>query len=250
MLLDHHRHEGSLKSTRRRIRMGANATILLEAISSLLEEKGLVLELQVDSSSRDGRLIWKRQVMGIKRSLWISPIADSHHPNCQYYMHWWTEKVEGDSTEGNWVGTLQHTVEAFSRFLIEGEEWRAWHKYITQIYIEHCSSRTAEEEDMSKLPADASKIEAVRAYFEQKFPSHVISDPPETDTITEVFIVESPSADAKYKCKLSRKFLDDNSAPAIVAKLEHSKVAEYLTKNSPVMVNWDGKHAHKSMGAF
>ena len=84
--------------------MGGNATILLEAISSLVEEKGLVLELQVDSLSIQGQPIWERQVMGIKRSLRISPIADSDHPNFQYYMHWWTEKVEGDSAEGNWAG--------------------------------------------------------------------------------------------------------------------------------------------------
>src|SRR5215467_8949506 len=128
--------------------MGDDTTILLEAISSLVEEKGLVSELQVDSVSIRGQLIWERQVMGIKRHLRISPITDSPFPNCQYCMYWWTETVEGDSAEGRWVGTLQHTVEAFSRFLIEGEELKSWHRYITEILFEHCSSRTAEE-DMS-----------------------------------------------------------------------------------------------------
>jgi hypothetical protein len=112
--------------------MDGNATILLEAISSLVEEKGLVSELQVDSLSIHGQLFWKRQVMGIKRSLWIFPVAEPHPQNCEYFMHWWTEKVEGDSAEGSWVGTLQHTVEAFSRFLIEGEEWMTFPRLLHQ----------------------------------------------------------------------------------------------------------------------
>ena len=118
----------------------SNENTLLAAVASLIESKGLSDELVVDTTRLPRNLIWERKVAGKQRGLRIIPIEEPLDLEFVYSVAWWNKDEQGSLAEGRWIADLQHTVDAFSRFLIEGEELRPWVRAIT-LYMECVSAQ-------------------------------------------------------------------------------------------------------------
>jgi len=98
------------------------AESLLAAIKSLLERHGLSEELVADTTSVKGFFIWKRTLGAKIRHIRFAP----PDPDCQPsgYILVWCEKNGDKIYDGKWLWDFEHTVKAFARFLIEGEDLR------------------------------------------------------------------------------------------------------------------------------
>lgn len=118
----------------------SNEITLLAAVASLIERKGLSDELSVDTTKVPGHLIWERRVAGKQRGLRIIPIEEPLDLEFAYSVAWWNKDERGSIAEGRWIADLQHTIEAFSQFLIEGEELSPWVRAIT-LYMERVSAQ-------------------------------------------------------------------------------------------------------------
>lgn len=101
--------------------MDGEESPLVAAIKSLIERHGLSEELVADTTSIEGFFIWKRTLGNKMRGLRLFP-PDSTQP--YGYLFAWYEKDGGELDEGKWLWDFEHTVKAFSRFLIEGEDRR------------------------------------------------------------------------------------------------------------------------------
>src|SRR5262249_13193839 len=94
---------------------------VVTAITKLLEQSGLHAEIVTDTTTLQGGFSWERAWESKRRKiLFASPPADLRG---EYILSWFEK--DGDQVhEGKWMGDLEHIVELFSRFLIQGEDWR------------------------------------------------------------------------------------------------------------------------------
>src|SRR5262245_34894561 len=94
---------------------------IVTAITRLIEHIGLHAEIVTDTTTLQGGFSWERAWESKRRKiLFASPPADLRG---EYILSWF-EKDGDKINEGKWMGDLEHIVELFSRFLVQGEDWR------------------------------------------------------------------------------------------------------------------------------
>ena len=91
-------------------------TPVVAAIRAVIERYGLQEELIGDTTSWRGWVTWSRIWEGKTRHIRFAP-PDS--PQTEYILSWFD-----DAHEGRWMGEVDHILEIFARFLIDGEDWR------------------------------------------------------------------------------------------------------------------------------
>ena len=95
---------------------------LAMAIKALTKRNGLSESLAADTTAIPGQLIWTRTLVDkIRiRSLRFGPPVP---PRAEYILAYFEK--DGDTlVDGKWMWDLEHSVEAFARFLIEWEDRR------------------------------------------------------------------------------------------------------------------------------
>jgi len=94
---------------------------VVTAITRLIEDSGLHGEIVTDTTTLRGSVSWERAWESRSRKiLFALPPVDWRG---EYILSWF-EKDGDQIHDGKWLGDLEHTVELFSRFLIQVEEWR------------------------------------------------------------------------------------------------------------------------------
>ena len=93
---------------------------LAVAIKALIERNELGKALAADTTTIPGQLIWTRTLVGKTRSIRVAP---PDPPQTEYILTYFEK--DGDAlVDGKWMWDLEHSVGAFARFLIEGEDLR------------------------------------------------------------------------------------------------------------------------------
>src|SRR5215831_3655035 len=94
---------------------------VVTAFTGLIEQSGLHGEIVTDTTTLQGWYRCERAWESKKRTILFAPPPADWRGE---YILSWCDK-EGDKVvDGKWRGDLEHTVELFTRFLIQGEGWR------------------------------------------------------------------------------------------------------------------------------
>jgi hypothetical protein len=98
----------------------AEESPLALAIKTLIQRNDLSETLAADTTTIPGQLIWTRTLIDKTRGIRFAP-ADP--PQAEYVLIYF-EKDGDRVADGKWLWDLEHSVSAFSRFLIDWEDRR------------------------------------------------------------------------------------------------------------------------------